>query len=79
MIFRKISACVGILRGLTSAHWQEETPVDKEIRFKVSDAQMGAIEIIAKRKGLTLGGFVRMAALDEAARNGVHAEQPKVD
>lgn len=53
--------------------------MDKEIRFKVSDAQMHAIEVIANRKGLTLGAFVRMAALDEAARNGVHADQPMVD
>ena len=53
--------------------------MDKEIRFKVSDAQMHAIEVIANRKGLTLGAFVRMAALDEAARNGIHADQPLVD
>jgi uncharacterized protein (DUF1778 family) len=56
-----------------------EPIMDKEIRFKVSDAQMSAIEIIANRKGLTLGAFVRMAALDEAARNGIHAEQPKAE
>jgi len=53
--------------------------MDKEIRFKVTEAQMSAIEVIAGRKGLTLGAFVRMSALDEAARNGVHVEQPKAD
>ena len=53
--------------------------MDKEIRFRVNDAQMSAIEIMVHRKGLTLGQFVRMAALDEAARNGIHAEQPKAE
>ena len=53
--------------------------MDKEIRFKVTEAQMYAIEIIARSKGLTLGAFVRMSALDEAARNGIHVEQPKAD
>ena len=53
--------------------------MDKEIRFKVTEAQMSAIEVIAGRKGLTLGAFVRMAALDEASRNGVHADQPQAD
>lgn len=62
-----------------SMRYKKEKTMDKEIRFKVSDAQMHAIEVIANRKGLTLGAFVRMAALDEAARNGIHADQPKVD
>ena len=53
--------------------------MDKEIRFRVNEAQMSAIEIVALRKGLTLGQFVRMAALDEASRNGVHAEQPMAE
>jgi uncharacterized protein (DUF1778 family) len=56
-----------------------EPEMDKEIRFRVNDAQMSAIEIMAQRKGLTLGQFVRMAALDEASRNGVHADQPMAD
>jgi uncharacterized protein (DUF1778 family) len=56
-----------------------EPVMDKEIRFRVNDAQMSAIEVMAHRKGLTLGQFVRMAALDEAARNGIHAEQPKAE
>ena len=53
--------------------------MDKEIRFKVTQSQMSAIEVMAHRKGLTLGQYVRMAALDEASRNGVHADQPQAD
>ena len=53
--------------------------MDKEIRFKVTEAQMSVIEIMAHRKGLTLGQYVRMAALEVAEQNGVHADQPKAD
>ena len=53
--------------------------MDKEIRFRVTEAQMSVIELMAQRKGLTMGQFVRMAALDEAARNGVHTDQPMAD
>ena len=52
--------------------------MEKEIRFKCSEAQFSAIQIVAARKGLTVGAYTRMVALDDAADNGVVTTQPKL-
>lgn len=53
--------------------------MDKEVRFKCSEAQLAAIQIMADRKGLTIGAYARMVALEDAANNGVSYNQPKAD
>jgi uncharacterized protein (DUF1778 family) len=53
----------------------KQTPM--HIRWNDEDRQ--AVEIAAKKVGLTVSGFVRSAALKEAAAMGIHAQQPKVD
>ena len=53
----------------------KQTPM--HIRWDDEDRQ--AVEIAAKKVGLTVSGFVRSAALKEAAAMGIHAQQPKVD
>jgi hypothetical protein len=53
--------------------------MDKEIRFKCSEAQFAAIQVMADRKGLTIGAYTRMVALEDASKNGVSFTQPVVD
>lgn len=49
------------------------------MHIRWGDADRVAVEIAAKKIGLTVSGFVRSAALKEAAAMGIHAEQPKVE
>lgn len=53
--------------------------MNKEIRTKLGEDHLAAIELAAHKVGLTVSAFVRMAALAAAAREGFHAEQPRVD
>lgn len=53
--------------------------MNKEIRTKCSEEHLAAIELAARKVGLTVSAFVRMAALTAAAKEGYQAEQPVVD
>jgi uncharacterized protein (DUF1778 family) len=58
---------------------QEMTMKNTPMHIRWGDADRVAVEIAAKKIGLTVSGFVRSAALKEAAAMGIHAEQPKVE
>ena len=51
----------------------------KESRVVLSEEQHEALTIAAERHGMPLATFLRWAGIKEAARMGIHAEQPKVD
>ena len=57
----------------------EETGFMRKTITYLSDDQAAAIELAAQKLGLTLSAFIRMAAVDAAAKAGFHAEQPKAD
>jgi hypothetical protein len=65
--------------ALCSLLYAQETGMNKEIRTKCSEEHLAAIELAARKVGLTVSAFVRMAALTAAAKEGFHAEQPVVD
>jgi len=51
----------------------------KESRVILSEEQHEALTFAAEKHGMALATFLRWAGIKEAAKLGIHAEQPKVD
>lgn len=50
-----------------------------ESRVVMNEAQHAALKLAAERSGMALATFMRVCALREAARLGIHSEQPRAD
>ena len=51
----------------------------KMINLRLTEEQHAAIEAAAKKLGLGVSTFMRMASIRDAEILGFHPEQPKVD
>jgi hypothetical protein len=51
----------------------------KESRVIMTEAQHEALNIAAQKLGMKLATYLRWCGLNYASKNGIHAEQPKVD
>jgi hypothetical protein len=54
-------------------------PMKKESRVIMTEAQHEALNIAAQKLGMKLATYLRWCGLNYASKNGIHAEQPKVD
>lgn len=52
---------------------------NKESRVVLTQEQHAALTIAANRAGMALATFLRYCGLEHAAKNGIHAQQPKAD
>jgi len=52
---------------------------NKESRVVLTQEQHAALTIAANRAGMALATFLRHCGLEHAAKNGIHAQQPKAD
>ena len=51
----------------------------KESRVVMTDAQHVALSMAADRSGMPLATYLRWCGLNYASKNGIHAEQPKLE
>lgn len=51
----------------------------KESRVVMTEAQHVALSMAADRSGMPLATYLRWCGLNHASKNGIHAEQPKLE